>query len=104
MRASAILAGDDDPIIPAINARIMHGLIQRSELTIYHGGHLDLITEAGRLAPVVEAFLTAETQTPVNGGRIRCPDGAGSATPSSRVPRRDAPRRQAAFPPRRPCG
>ncbi len=54
-----ILGGDDDPIIPAINARIMHGLIPRSELTIYHGGHLDLITEAGRLAPVVEAFLTA---------------------------------------------
>jgi hypothetical protein len=42
-----------------INARIMHRLIPRSELTIYHGGHLDLITEAGRLAPVVEAFLTA---------------------------------------------
>ena len=39
--------------------RIMHWLIPRSELTIYHGGHLDLITEAGRLAPVVEAFLTA---------------------------------------------
>ena len=54
-----ILAGDDDPIIPAINARIMHSLIPRSELTIYHGGHLDLITEAGRLAPVVEAFFTA---------------------------------------------
>jgi poly(3-hydroxyalkanoate) depolymerase len=54
-----ILAGDDDPIIPVINARIMHWLIPRSELTIYHGGHLDVITEAGRLAPVVEAFLTA---------------------------------------------
>ncbi len=54
-----ILAGDDDPIIPVINARIMHWLIPRSELTIYHGGHLDLITEAAHLAPVVEAFLTA---------------------------------------------
>ncbi len=54
-----ILAGDDDPIIPVINARIMHWLIPRSELTIYRGGHLDLITEAAHLAPVVEAFLTA---------------------------------------------
>ena len=35
------------------------GRIPGSELTIYHGGHLDLITEAGHLAPVVEAFLTA---------------------------------------------
>jgi poly(3-hydroxyalkanoate) depolymerase len=56
-----ILAGDDDPIIPLANARIMHRLIPRSELHIYHGGHLDLATDAEHLAPVVEAFLTAET-------------------------------------------
>ncbi len=55
-----ILAGDDDPIIPLINARIMHRLMPRSELVIYHGGHLGLATEADRLAPVVDAFLTAE--------------------------------------------
>jgi poly(3-hydroxyalkanoate) depolymerase len=58
-----ILAGDDDPIIPQLNARILHRLIPRSELTIYHGGHLDLVTEAGHLAPLVEAFLGAETQS-----------------------------------------
>jgi poly(3-hydroxyalkanoate) depolymerase len=56
-----ILAGDDDPIIPLVNARIMHRLIPRSELHIYHGGHLDLATDAEHLAPVIEAFLTAET-------------------------------------------
>jgi poly(3-hydroxyalkanoate) depolymerase len=56
-----ILAGDDDPIIPLVNARIMHRLIPCSELHIYHGGHLDLATDAEHLAPVVEAFLTAET-------------------------------------------
>ena len=60
-----ILAGDDDPIIPLVNARIMHRLIPRSELHIYHGGHLDLATDAEHLAPVVEAFLTAETETPL---------------------------------------
>ena len=49
-----ILAGDDDPIIPLINARIMHRLMPRSELVIYHGGHLGLATEADRLAPVVD--------------------------------------------------
>jgi poly(3-hydroxyalkanoate) depolymerase len=58
-RPTLILAGDDDPIIPVANARIMHRLIPGSELHIYHGGHIDLIAEAGRLAPVVEAFLTA---------------------------------------------
>ena len=39
-------------------------LIPRSELAIYHGGHLDLSTGAGRLAPVVDAFLTAEAGEP----------------------------------------
>ena len=58
-----ILAGDDDPIIPPLNARILHRLIPRSELTIYHGGHLDLVTQAGHLAPLVEAFLGAQTQS-----------------------------------------
>jgi poly(3-hydroxyalkanoate) depolymerase len=52
-----ILAGDDDPIIPVVNARIMRRLIPRSELHIYHGGHLELAADAERLAPVVEAFL-----------------------------------------------
>ena len=63
-----ILAGDDDPIIPLINARIMHWLIPRSELHIYHGGHLELATDAERMAPVVEAFLTAEGAQHDTGG------------------------------------
>jgi poly(3-hydroxyalkanoate) depolymerase len=54
-----ILAGDDDPIIPLVNARLMHRLIRRSELHVYHGGHLDLVSEADRMAPIVEAFLKA---------------------------------------------
>jgi poly(3-hydroxyalkanoate) depolymerase len=59
-----ILAGDDDPIIPLVNARIMHRLIPRSELHIYHGGHLELAADAERIAPVVEAFLDADLTTP----------------------------------------
>ena len=55
-----ILAGDDDPIIPLVNARIMHRLIPRSQLHVYHGGHLELGVGAQRLAPVVEAFLDAD--------------------------------------------
>jgi poly(3-hydroxyalkanoate) depolymerase len=53
-----ILAGDDDPIIPLVNARIMHRLIPGSQLHVYHGGHLELAADAERLAPVVEAFLS----------------------------------------------
>jgi poly(3-hydroxyalkanoate) depolymerase len=54
-----ILAGDDDPIIPLANARLMKLLIPKSRLHVYHGGHLALVTEAAELAPVVDAFLTA---------------------------------------------
>jgi poly(3-hydroxyalkanoate) depolymerase len=53
-----VLAGDDDPIIPLANARIMHRLIPRSQLHIYHGGHLELGADAEHIAPVVEAFLS----------------------------------------------
>jgi poly(3-hydroxyalkanoate) depolymerase len=52
-----ILAGDDDPIIPLANARLMHRLIRDSRLHVYPGGHLGLLTEAAGLAPVVDGFL-----------------------------------------------
>jgi poly(3-hydroxyalkanoate) depolymerase len=52
-----VVAGDDDPIIPSINARVMARLIPHSELYLYEGGHLALVTEAAEHAPVVERFL-----------------------------------------------
>ena len=52
-----IMSGDDDPIIPLVNARLMHRLIPHSQLHIFHGGHLGLVTEAPQLAPVVDCFL-----------------------------------------------
>ena len=55
-----ILAGDDDPIIPVVNARIMHRLIPRSTLYVYQGGHLELAADPERLASAVEAFLDAD--------------------------------------------
>jgi poly(3-hydroxyalkanoate) depolymerase len=54
-----ILSGDDDPLIPLANARLMHSLIPRSQLHVYHGGHLSLVTEAAELAPVIGRFLAA---------------------------------------------
>ena len=55
-----IVAGDDDPIIPLANARLMRRLIPDSRLHVYHGGHLGLVTEAAELAPVVDEFLTGD--------------------------------------------
>jgi poly(3-hydroxyalkanoate) depolymerase len=59
-----ILAGDDDPIVPATNAKIMQMLIPHSRLYIFHGGHLGLLTHAKELVPLIEQFLAAEAQPP----------------------------------------
>ncbi len=52
-----ILAGSDDPIIPLVNARIMHRLLPRSVLHVYDDGHLGLVTKAEELGPVVSDFV-----------------------------------------------
>jgi poly(3-hydroxyalkanoate) depolymerase len=52
-----LVAGDDDPIIPVINARVMARLIPDARLHLYRGGHIALITEADEIAPVIEGFL-----------------------------------------------
>ncbi|MFF0267588.1 alpha/beta fold hydrolase [Kribbella sp. NPDC004536] len=53
-----VLTGDDDPIVPVVNGRILAGLIPNAELHIYPGGHVELVTEAPVLVPVITAFLT----------------------------------------------
>jgi poly(3-hydroxyalkanoate) depolymerase len=52
-----VIAGDDDPIIPVINPKVMAKLIPNAELHLFPGGHLGLLTEASTLAPFVERFL-----------------------------------------------
>ncbi|WP_347058189.1 poly(3-hydroxyalkanoate) depolymerase [Blastococcus sp. HT6-30] len=52
-----IVAGDDDPIIPMVNARVMARLLPNAQLHVYRGGHISLVTEADELAPVIERFL-----------------------------------------------
>jgi poly(3-hydroxyalkanoate) depolymerase len=52
-----VIAGDDDPIIPVVNARIMARLIPDAKLHVYPGGHIAMVTEAHQIAPVVEGFL-----------------------------------------------
>jgi len=54
-----IVSGDDDPIIPLANARIMHRLIPHSTLPVFQGRHLGLVTEAAQVAPVISHFLAA---------------------------------------------
>jgi len=54
-----ILHGDEDPLVPLANARIMHRLIPHSKLYIFHDGHLGLGTSAPELGQVVDQFLSA---------------------------------------------
>ena len=54
-----ILHGDDDPLVPLVNAKIMHRLIPHSQLYVFHDGHLGLGTSARELAQVVDQFLAA---------------------------------------------
>jgi poly(3-hydroxyalkanoate) depolymerase len=55
-----ILAGDDDPIIPLINARVMAGLIPGARLHVYHGGHVELVLSPDLLAPLISEFLSED--------------------------------------------
>ncbi|WP_029433629.1 poly(3-hydroxyalkanoate) depolymerase [Blastococcus sp. URHD0036] len=52
-----VLAGDDDPIVPVANARIMGRLLPDAQVHVYRGGHLAVLTEADELVPVIEDFL-----------------------------------------------
>src|SRR5438270_1789164 len=54
-----ILHGDDDPLVPLVNAKILHRLIPHSQLYVFHDGHLGLGTSARQLAKVVGQFLAA---------------------------------------------
>lgn len=52
-----IVAGTDDPIVPTVNAHIMTRLLPHATLHLHPGGHIDLVTNAGQLAPVIATFL-----------------------------------------------
>jgi poly(3-hydroxyalkanoate) depolymerase len=51
-----IIAGRDDPIVPVANAAIMSRLLPHAVVYLHDGGHIDLITNAAELAPVIEEF------------------------------------------------
>ena len=55
-----ILAGNRDPIVPAINGRILAGLIRRARLQVVDGGHLFLISQAPRVMPIIDEFLASD--------------------------------------------
>ena len=58
-----ILHGDDDPVIPLVNARLMRRLMRDASLTVVsRGGHLYLYTRPREFGPQITDFLTRDTR------------------------------------------
>jgi pimeloyl-ACP methyl ester carboxylesterase len=55
-----VLAGDDDPLVPLVNARMIARLLPSARLEIVAGGgHLMLLERAAETGPLIRAFLDA---------------------------------------------
>jgi poly(3-hydroxyalkanoate) depolymerase len=54
-----VLTGDEDPIIPVANGRILAAGIPHATLHIYHGGHVELVTRPSLLTPLITGFLAS---------------------------------------------
>jgi poly(3-hydroxyalkanoate) depolymerase len=56
-----VMGGDDDPVVPLMNARILAWRIPQSEFHVVRGGgHLFLIDQPEDVAPRVTSFLSEE--------------------------------------------
>jgi poly(3-hydroxyoctanoate) depolymerase len=77
-----VLAGDDDPIVPLVNGRILARLIPDARLRVVRGGgHLFLLERPAWIAAVVADFLQAEDVDGVD--RATGQPGSTSPTDSS---------------------
>jgi poly(3-hydroxyoctanoate) depolymerase len=63
-----LIAGDDDPVTPLVNHRIIASLIPRARLHVVRGGgHLVLLDSAPEIGPLISGFLQdhREPQSPL---------------------------------------
>ena len=59
-QTTLVMHGNDDPIVPLANAKILAARIRNATLQVIDDGHLFLITRAREVAPVVKRFLRQE--------------------------------------------
>lgn len=52
-----LISGDNDPIVPVVNAQIMTALLPRSTLHVFSGDHLGIVTAATELGQRTGQFL-----------------------------------------------
>ena len=56
-----VLSGNDDPLVPLINARILASLIPRARLEVVDDGHLFLMSSPQRVVPMIHDFLSGRS-------------------------------------------
>jgi poly(3-hydroxyalkanoate) depolymerase len=52
-----VLAGNDDPLIPLTNMKVLALQIPNSEFHVFNDGHLFLLTDLDRVLPIIDEFL-----------------------------------------------
>lgn len=52
-----VMAGDDDPIVPLVNGRIMARVIPHARLHVFNGGHIAPVTDPEATGVVLSDFL-----------------------------------------------
>ena len=55
-----VMGGDDDPIVPVANARILATLIPNATLHVFPGGHVEPLTAATDFGPRITQILTRQ--------------------------------------------
>jgi len=56
-QSTLVLMGQDDPLVPPINGRILARLIPKARLQMIDDGHLFMVTRPVETARIIEAFL-----------------------------------------------
>jgi poly(3-hydroxyalkanoate) depolymerase len=81
-----VLAGDDDPIVPLVNGRILAWRIPEATLHVVPGGgHLFILERPAEIADLVTTFLDGGTAgTTVRAGATRWTDRRRDRTPAPR--------------------
>ena len=59
-----VLAGNDDPLVPLINARLHAWLLRDSRLHVFDDGHLFMLTRAQETASIIAGFLAEPKPEP----------------------------------------
>ncbi|MEP5262889.1 MAG: poly(3-hydroxyalkanoate) depolymerase, partial [Nitratireductor sp.] len=57
-----VLAGENDQIVPLVNAKLLAQLIPDARLETVSGGHLFLVSQMNEILPLITSFLDEEPQ------------------------------------------